>query len=54
MPAKKYLEIPILRVRRGATTKEILAARRKTLTAEELFRYLQPDYDTVPAEQGAG
>jgi hypothetical protein len=50
MPTKKSDPIPILHVRKGATLKEIYAARRKSFTAEELQRYTR-DEEMVPAEQ---
>jgi len=42
--------IPILKVRKGATQKEIYAAARKAFTAADLAKYAEIE-DGIPAEQ---
>jgi hypothetical protein len=51
MPRRKNVDHLILKVRKGATRKEIYAAAREQLTAEELQRLTDPDLPMVPADQ---
>jgi uncharacterized protein GlcG (DUF336 family) len=50
MPQKKNHDVPILKVRKGATLKEVYAAAKKAFTAADLqkFAEIEPMY---PAEQ---
>ena len=50
MPKKKKPALPVLKVRKGATLKEIYAAARKAFTAADLQRFTE-DEPMVPAEQ---
>ena len=50
MASRKESPIPVLNVRKGATLREIYAARKRAFSAEELQRYAQDD-EMVPAEQ---
>jgi uncharacterized protein GlcG (DUF336 family) len=47
--ATKKTGIPILRVRKGATMKEIYAAAKKAFSAADLQRFTEIE-DTVPAD----
>jgi hypothetical protein len=49
MPSRKD-GIRVLRVRRGATLKEIYAAVRRQFTAADLAKYAE-DEEMIPAEQ---
>ena len=50
MPKKKKPEIPILKVRKGATLREIYKRAREEFSAADLQRYTV-DEPMVPAEQ---
>jgi hypothetical protein len=43
--------IQIIRIRKGATKKEIMAAARRAFTADDLAKFFQVDEKTVPMEQ---
>ena len=47
---KKKDDLPIMRVRKGATLKEIYAQARKEFTAADLQKYTETD-EGVPARQ---
>jgi hypothetical protein len=47
---KKYSPVKILKVRKGATLREIYRASREQFTAEDLARFCQ-DEPMIPAEQ---
>lgn len=50
--AKKKFEIPILKVPKNATLRQIYAIAKKEFTAADLAKYLQEDDEPmVPAEQ---
>lgn len=51
MAKSKQIRLPIIRVKKGATRKEIYAKIRKAFTADDLARYLQVEDKGVPAEQ---
>jgi len=48
--AKKYSPVKILKVRKGATLREIYRASREQFTAADLARFCQ-DEPMIPAEQ---
>lgn len=50
MATKRQEDSPILRVRKGASLKEIYAAVRRTFTAAELARYAEIE-EGIPAEE---
>src|SRR5262245_317164 len=49
MSAKKESAIPVIKIRKGATKKEIYAAVKRSFTADDLYRFFI-DEPMVPAE----
>lgn len=50
MAASKKVEIPILKVKKGASLKEIYAAVRKQFTAADLQKYTEIE-EGIPIEE---